>query len=146
MGDRWIGVALSDPGEVLATPLVNIDRKAQADEIVTLSELVHKHEVGKVIVGLPRSMDGNIREQAQKVIEFVARLSSAVSVSIEYRDERLSTVSASRFIREASPKRRGNKPRDDSAAAAIILQGFLDQMRFESSEQSQSLNARPDDV
>ena len=114
---------------------MNIDRRAESDAIASIADIVDRHDVGKIVVGLPRSMDGKVRQQAQKVEEFVGLLSARIAVHVEYRDERLSTVSAARFMREARAGKPKNKIRDDSAAAAIILQGYLDQMRLESGEE-----------
>ncbi len=131
IGDRWIGVALSDPGGILATPLLIIDRTVRKDDVNAILEIVHSREVGVVVVGLPRAMDGTIRQQAEKVQQFVRRLSEQSSVPIELRDERLSTVSAGRLMRDSAGKRSKRHARDDAAAAAIILQGYLDERRLQ---------------
>jgi len=94
-------------------------------------DIVRDHEVGLIVVGLPRAMDGTIRQQAEKVQEFVRQLSSDMAVPIELRDERLSTVSAGRLMRESVGKRLKKKMRDDAAAAAVILQSYLDEKRFQ---------------
>jgi putative Holliday junction resolvase len=129
VGDRWIGVALSDPGGVLATPLTIIDRTIRKDDLEAILEIASERNVARVVVGLPRAMDGTIREQAEKVQEFVRRLSRKTAVPIEFRDERLSTVSAGRLMQESGGKRQRKKIRDDAAAAAVILQSYLDEMR-----------------
>lgn len=134
VGDRWVGVALSDPRGVLATPLTIVDRMAGSDGVRAIAEMVRDHEVGTVIVGLPRAMDGTIRQQAEKVQEFVRRLSKELLVPIEFRDERLSTVSAGRLMREASTRRTKKRVRDDAAAAAVILQSYLDEKRLTSTD------------
>ena len=85
--------------------------------------------VEQIIVGLPRSMDGSIGEQAEKVQAFTEELRKQTEVPAEFRDERLSTVSAKRLMREGKKgrgKARG-KARDDAVAAAIILQAYLDE-------------------
>ena len=81
----------------------------------------------QIVVGLPFSMDGSLGNQAKKVKAFVQKLSSHTEVPIEFRDERLSTVAAKRLIRTARVKKTRRKKRDDAIAAAIILQGYLDE-------------------
>ncbi len=126
VGDRWVGVAISDPRHVLATPHTVVDRRIAPDDIAALLFIVEEQDIARIIVGLPRSMDGVLREQAEKVQEFVKRLQESTSVPIEFRDERLSTVAAGRLLREAGRRLR-DKVRDDAASAAIILQGYLDE-------------------
>jgi len=78
-------------------------------------------------VGLPRSMDGSIGNQAEKVNAFTHKLGKFTEVSIESRDERLSTVSAKRLMQGVNNKRGKKKAHDDAIAAALILQGYLDE-------------------
>ena len=92
-------------------------------------EIIHEYEVGQVIAGLPRSMDGSIGEQAKKVQAFVKNLSAQTEAPIEFRDERLSTVSARRLMQGKRRKKGREKTRDDAIAAAIILQGYLEETR-----------------
>ena len=128
VGDRWIGVAISDPGGILATPLAVVERTSERQDKAAIADIIRRHQVAKVIVGLPVSMDGSIREQAEKVKSFVHNLSTEVGVPVEFRDERLSTVSARRLMR-ATGKKSTRRNRDDANAAAVILQGYLDEER-----------------
>ena len=134
VGDRWIGVALSDPGEVLASPFAIVDRLAEAGGVRSILNMVRGNNVSLIIVGLPVSMSGVAGQQAEKVQEFVRELSGVTSVPIELRDERLSTLSAGRLMRESMGRRPKKRARDDAAAAAVILQGYLDQRMTEKSE------------
>ncbi len=127
VGDRKIGVALSDPGGILASPLTIIDRVDEGKDINTILEIINQRQVEKIIVGLPRSMDGSIGEQARKVEAFVQLLSQQTRLPIEFRDERLTTVSARRLMQAASTRKSKKKARDDAIAAALILQGYLDE-------------------
>ncbi len=129
IGDKRIGVALSDPGGILASPFTIIECKGEKQDIEAIINIVNQHEVEKIIVGLPRSLDGSIGRQAQKVEAFVQKLRSQTEVSLEFRDERLTTVSAKRLMREASTKKNKRKVRDDAVAAALILQGYLDETK-----------------
>ena len=128
IGDRWIGVALSDPGGILATPFTIIARTDDIKDIETILDIINQQEVGQIVVGLPFSMDGSVGQQADKVKSFTQELTSRAGVSVEFRDERLTTVSARRLIRSVGKKKRSEKARDDAVAAALILQGYLDEI------------------
>ena len=132
VGDRWIGVALGDPTGLLATPLTVIERTNETADISAVVDITQRQQVERVIVGLPRSLNGRVGEQAAKVQEFAGKLAARLSVPLEFRDERLSTVSAQRLMHEAGTKKGKRKTRDDDAAAAVILQGYLDEMRDKS--------------
>lgn len=126
MGDSRIGVALSDPLGILASPLTIIECTGEeAADIATIVALIRKNQVVRVIAGLPLSMDGSLSEQAEKIKAFVAVLSCHTDVPVEFRDERLSTVSAKRLVRGVRKTGRGT--RYDAVAAALILQGYLDE-------------------
>ena len=127
IGDKRIGVALSDPLGILASPLTIIHRQDEAADFEAIASIITQYQVGQIIVGLPYSMDGNLGEQAKKVKAFVGRLSGHIEIPLEFRDERLSTVSAKRLMREARTKKTSSRIHDDAAAAAIILQGYLDE-------------------
>lgn len=135
VGDKRIGVALSDPEGILASPLQIINCQGDAVDIARIAEIVAGQDVARVIVGFPRNMNGTLGEQAQKVKEFTEELSKHITVPVELRDERLSTVSAQRQMRDNRPKKsrsRGkikNKTRYDDVAAAIILQEYLEEKR-----------------
>jgi putative Holliday junction resolvase len=117
-------VALSDPQGILASPLTVISRQSEAADIAAISDLITRYQVEQVIAGLPRSMDGSLGRQAEKVQTFVRSLSRGLPVPLEFRDERLSTVSARRLMRDN--KKRGGR-HDDAIAAALILQMYLDE-------------------
>jgi putative Holliday junction resolvase len=126
IGDKRIGVALSDPDGILASPLTVINRTDESQDIAAIVDIVGQQGVGRIIVGLPYSLDGSLGEQAEKVKTFTQRLTSRISVPLEYRDERLTTVMAER-LRRAVKGKKTKKARDDAQAAAIILQGYLDE-------------------
>jgi putative Holliday junction resolvase len=126
IGDKRIGVALSDPGGILASPLTVINRRDESRDIEAIIDIISQQRVGRVIVGLPHSLDGSLGEQAEKVKAFTQRLASRIQVPLEYRDERLTTVMVERLRRAAGDKKR-RKARDDAQAAALILQGYLDE-------------------
>jgi len=126
IGDKRIGVALSDPGGILASPHTIIHRHNETADIEAIVDLVVQHEVKQVIVGLPLSMNGSASTQTKKVEEFTQVLAERVAVPISFRDERLTTVAARRLVRAGRAK--GNeKYRHDAVAAALILQAYLDE-------------------
>ena len=127
IGDRRIGVALSDPEGILASPLTVIERIEDSQALAAIIEIINKQDVGQVIVGLPRSLDGSLGRQAAKVKDFADRLAGQIKVPLEYRDERLTTVMAQRLKRASSGKKTRQKARYDAQAAALILQGYLDE-------------------
>ncbi|MES0278734.1 MAG: Holliday junction resolvase RuvX [Dehalococcoidales bacterium] len=129
IGDKYIGVAMSDPGRVLASPLTILKRGDDTAAIESIAGIIDEHGVSRVIVGLPLSLDGQPRHQAKKVETFTQQLAENTEITLEYRDERYSTVTARQML-AAGGKKGGRKiTRDDAAAAAIILQGYLDESR-----------------
>jgi len=128
-------VALCDAEGILASPLTIINREDETADIKAIIDIINRYEVKQVIVGLPRSMDGSLGMQAEKVKDFTQKLCGYIEVPLEFRDERLSTVSAKRLMREASTKKTKKKTRDDAIAAALILQGYLDETRQMKPEQ-----------
>lgn len=133
VGDRRIGMALSDPDGILASALGAIQRRGIDRDLRAILASVKEHEVERVIVGLPMRLDGSIGEQARKVEEFAGKLREVCDVPVELWDERLSTFTAHEKLREAGPKR-VSRERVDAAAAAVILQGYLDSLPKESRE------------
>ncbi len=121
-------MAVSDPGGILATPLTIIERQDETQDIATIVNVVNQYQVGKVIVGLPRTLNGMIGEQAEKVKTFTEKLRQQTQVPVEFRDERLTTVSARRLMQESKTRKSKTKKRDDAIAAALILQGYLDEV------------------
>ncbi len=129
IGDKRIGVALSDPEGILASPLTIINRSDDRLDIEAITNIISQHQVKQIVVGLPRSMNGSLGKQAEKVKAFTQRLCSHTEVPVEFRDERLSTVSAKRLMQEVNAKKTREKARYDAIAAALILQGYLDEAR-----------------
>jgi putative Holliday junction resolvase len=139
LGERRIGVALSDPMGWLATPLLVLKSAGWRADMEAIAGLVEKHHVEQVIVGYPRSLNGTIGPQAQLVDKRVARLRAHLSRSdsspdgtrqptpVTLWDERLSTAEAERLTHEAG--KRVDRQRIDAAAAAVILQSYLDAQR-----------------
>ena len=123
LGERRIGVALSDPSGWLATPLTVLSCSSRKAELAAIEELVHQHQVERVIVGYPLSLNGRVGPQAQRVQKYVSQIRKRLPVPVILWDERLSTAQAERLIHEAG--KRVRRERIDAAAAAVILQSYL---------------------
>ena len=126
IGERRIGVALSDPLQVVARTLGIVERSSDAEAVAEIARLVREHEVERVLVGHPRSLSGAVGRQAQRVESFATLLAEAVGVPVELWDERLSTVTAARILAERGVRAREQKESIDAVAAAVILQDYLD--------------------
>jgi putative Holliday junction resolvase len=123
-GDVRIGIALSDPTEFLASPLCVVEStNAGIDRIVAL---IAEHEAEKIVVGLPRNMDGSYGAATEKVRKFIEKLKAKTDVPVFEWDERMSTVSAHHALREAGLDGKRRKGVVDKVAAQIILQNYLD--------------------
>jgi putative holliday junction resolvase len=127
VGDKRIGLALSDPGGILASPLTILERTRESDDIEVILKIAGEREVEYIIVGLPRLMNGDIGQQAEKTQTFVQILSSHTNIPIELRDERLTTVTAIRLKEETSKKKKNRRLHYDAMAAAVILQDYLEE-------------------
>ncbi|EFK93596.1 Holliday junction resolvase RuvX [Finegoldia magna] len=129
VGDRTIGVAISDPFLLTAQSLMTIKRKSKIEDIEIINGIIKEKEVSKIIVGLPKNMNNTIGPQAKKVKTFVKELRKHTDLDIEYVDERLTTVSATRVLIEQNVSRKKRKDVIDSVAATYILQTYLDMGR-----------------
>lgn len=125
-GTKRMGIALSDPTGVIALPLEFIPAEPFAQFLVRLKQLIQEKEVEMILVGMPRNMDGSYGPAAAKVQEFVAVLKETIAIPIKIWDERLTSTQANRFLLEADVRRQDRKQKVDKAAAAILLQSFLD--------------------
>jgi putative Holliday junction resolvase len=125
IGHRRIGIAVSDPLRMLASPQGYIAVGADGG-LREVCALVKQLGIIRIIVGLPLAMDGRERDAAQEVRAWVERLCERVRVPVEMWDERLSTTAAERALLESGMRREKRKLRRDSVAAALILQSYLD--------------------
>jgi putative Holliday junction resolvase len=126
VGDKRIGVAISDPLGYTAAGLQTIERKNMRSDVMAIAEICQRHGAVQVIVGLPKNMDGTLGEQAAKVQSFARKLARASGLPVVYEDERLTTVSAIRTLTLQGVKTGNNRELVDRQAAAIILQKHLD--------------------
>jgi len=126
IGDKTIGVAISDSMLITAQGLKTIKRKNSKVDIEEISNLVRQYNVSKIIVGLPKNMNNTIGPQGEKVLRFVDKLKNKVNVEISFQDERLTTVAAERILIEGNMRREKRKNVIDMVAATYILQTYLD--------------------
>jgi putative Holliday junction resolvase len=126
VGDKTIGIALSDESATLATGLQTIRRTALQRDLRELAGLARDREVEAVVVGLPRSLNGSEGPQARKVLAFVEALRAAVKLPVVTWDERFSTVAAEHALIEGGVSRERRKGLVDKVAAVLILQNYLD--------------------
>ncbi len=126
VGDKRIGVAISDPSQVLARSLKVIQRGSRQEDFAAVARLVEEYEVEKVVVGYPRSLDGKAHAQAKKVERYATGLAESLTVPMLLWDERFSTVTAERLMREAGLRGKKRWKGIDAVAAAVILQDYLD--------------------
>ena len=131
-GSQRIGLALSDPTGTLARPLPFLLAKADAKLAREIAVLAEKEQAELILIGLPRHMNGSLGEAAAKVQAFAALLAKATPVRLRLIDERLSTVQAGRQLHESGKDSRKQRDKIDSAAAAVLLQGYLDMADFPS--------------
>ena len=134
VGSVRIGVACSDPDGILATPVQTVRRDRSGKHVRRLAELAAELEAVEVIVGLPRTLADRTGPAAQDAIELAGELADALArrvgpIPVRLADERLTTVSAQRSLREAGVRAKDQRAVIDQAAAVAILQSWLDQRR-----------------
>jgi putative Holliday junction resolvase len=128
LGTVTIGVAVSDRLLTVATPVETIKRKKFGLDAAALLALLDKREVGAIVLGLPRNMDGTEGPRAQSTRAFARNLEKLTPLPITFWDERLSTVAAERALLEADTSRKRRAELIDHVAASYILQGALDRL------------------
>ena len=126
VGDKKIGVSLSDPMLLTAQGLKLHRRGSIEEDLEEFKRIVKEHEVGEIVVGLPRDLSGKIGPRAQNVMGFADKIREAVNLPVNLWDERFSTNEAHRVFDMADVRHRKRKPYLDIMASQIILQGYLD--------------------
>ena len=130
IGDKTIGVAISDGLGITAQSLTTIERKNMSADIDSIKKIIDGHHVEEIIIGLPKNMNGSIGSQAKKTIQFTKRLKRDVDIPVIPWDERLTTVMATKALIEGDLSRKKRKKRIDKIAAQLILQNYLDRKNF----------------
>ncbi|MFO1241797.1 MAG: Holliday junction resolvase RuvX [Rickettsiales bacterium] len=127
LGEVRIGVALSDTSRTIASPLMMLPRKKKFSDVASaIAELIKKHQVGGIVIGLPLNMDGSEGPRVQSVRAFANNLSKHIDIPIHFWDERMSTMAVARTLEESGISHTSRKEQVDKMAASYILQGYLD--------------------
>jgi len=126
IGDKRIGVSVSDELGITAQGLENIHRESDDQAIKEICNLVNQLHIEEVIVGMPKNMNGTLGSQAEKVMEFSKALGFSARIPIKHWDERLTTVIAHKTITALNTKRKNKKKKVDRIASQLILQGYMD--------------------
>ncbi|MEW5921982.1 MAG: Holliday junction resolvase RuvX [Bacillota bacterium] len=125
VGEKNIGVAVSDPLGITAQGLKVMRRSNIKKDLVQLRELVKEYDVAKIVVGYPLNMDGSPGNKAREIMNFKDKLAQAIPLPVVVWDERLTTVSAQRTLLEAGVRRSDRKKVVDKVAAVMILENYL---------------------
>ena len=132
VGDARIGIALSDPLRIIAQPHSTLERNKKA--VPALVELIKREAVKIVVIGLPKTLDGELKEQAQKTIAFKEKLVEGLrnqkltDVGFELWDERLTTVNAERIIKGTKLKDKNRRALLDQVSATLILESYMNSL------------------
>jgi putative Holliday junction resolvase len=129
-GERRIGLAVSDPLQTIASPLITLVRKGPSFPIEEIVKLVQEQAAVAVIVGLPLHMDGRLGDKAETALAFARLLAEALAVPVFTQDERWSTTSAHKSLHERGQHPSKQRDKIDRIAAAFIVQAFLDRIQF----------------
>ncbi len=149
VGERRVGVAVSDATGLIASPLTVIRRKSKAEDFARIARLVREQAAGEVVVGLPLNADGSAGPQARRIERYAAALAAALraeglAVPLRLWDEYLSTRRAEEALIAAGRKVRNRRARIDAAAAAVILQDYLDEQRSLAPQARSATRRAPD--
>lgn len=126
IGNKTVGVAVSDPLGILAQGVTTIIRSSKVEDVKALKSIIDEYQVEKLIVGLPKNMNNSMGFQAKRTMNYAEYLKESLDIEIEYVDERLTTASATRSLMEGGVRRENRKKHVDKVAAVLILQTYLD--------------------
>src|SRR5699024_7418377 len=126
VGDKYIGVAISDLLQLTSQGLTTINRESNVKDIGAIESLIKEHNINRIVVGLTKNMNGSIGPQGKKVQKFAEKIRNKFDIEIIYIDERLTTVLAENLLIEADLSREKRKKVIDKVAASYILQTYLD--------------------
>lgn len=129
LGERRIGLAVSDELGITAQGLFTLKRTELQEDLQQLVKIIQEKEIAKLVVGLPKNMNGSLGPQAERVKSFVTLLTKECPLEVVYWDERLTTVAAQRILIEGDVSRKKRKEVVDKIAAVMILQSYLDNLR-----------------
>lgn len=126
VGEKTIGIAVSDQLGITAQGLEVIRRTTLAADLKRLNDILREYQVSKIVVGMPRRTDGSYGPEAEKVKEFAQTIADNTEIPLDFWDERFSTVAAERVLLEGDVSRKKRRKVIDKVAASVILQAYLD--------------------
>lgn len=126
VGDKYIGVAVSDLLQITAQGLKTIERVGKNKDIEAIGKIIDDYDVKKIVVGLPKNMNGSLGPQSEKYMKFGERIKDKLNIDVIYVDERMTTISAERILIQGNVRRENRKKHIDKIAASFILQAYLD--------------------
>ena len=126
VGDKTVGVAISDPLFITAQPYETIKRTKAKFDIDRIEEIIKEKDISLVVVGLPKNMNNTIGPQSMKVMSFVDLIKKRIDIKIVYEDERLTTVQSESVLIDMNVRRENRETHIDKIAASFILQSYLD--------------------
>lgn len=127
-GTVRVGVALSDELKMIASPLEFIPAEPWDAFLRRLQQIIAEKQVERILVGMPRNMDGSYGPSTEKVRAFIEQLRAVITVPIQTVDERLSSVHAQKLLQQAGVKSKQQRGKVDQMAAAVLLQSYLDNL------------------
>ena len=125
-GERRLGIAVSDPLNIIASPLMVIDRKKNNNYLDQIKTIIIENDISLIVVGLPITLKGTSSKQTEKTKIFIQELSESISIPIKTIDERLTSLEAEKILIQQGIKTGHNKSQIDQISAIIILQEYLD--------------------
>lgn len=128
VGDKTIGVAISDPLLLTAQGLKTIKRESNKKDMGEIEDIIGKYNIIKIVVGFPKNMNNTVGPQGEKVLNFVDKLKGRFNIDVILEDERLTTIAAERTLIEGDISRKNRKKVIDKVAATYILQTYLDRI------------------
>lgn len=129
VGDKTIGIAISDPLFITAQGLKTIKRENIKKDIDAIIDIIDQYNIKKIVIGIPKNMNNTMGPQSKKVLNFADKLKKRVKLDIIMEDERLTTIQAEKVLIESDVRRKNRKKVIDKVAATYILQSYLDRMR-----------------
>lgn len=129
LGEKRIGIAISDPTRVIAAPHTVLSRRSRADDFAHFARLISEFDVTQLVLGLPITLGGDEGQRAAWVRDYAAELAAHITVPITFQDESLTTIEATAALHAQGRRGKKVKERVDAVAAALILQAYLDSLR-----------------
>lgn len=129
LGDKTIGLAVSDPLKITAQGLLTIKRTKLKEDLEKISKIIEEYDIEKIILGLPKNMNNTIGPQAMRVISFKNELAKVTDIEIFFEDERMTTLQSESVLIKMNVRRENRKKYVDKIAASFILQTYLERNR-----------------